>query len=71
MKTNTKAKRFFFHYRKQTGGMTVHWDKQCIPVNDVVCNVPIETKWNNEQPRLVLRGFAKEVRIENGCAIIS
>lgn len=63
-------RRFFFHYRKSIKGMTVHWKGQCLSVEDVVCNAPCETKWNKTQPYLVMRGWAKEVIIENGKAII-
>ena len=38
-----KKYRFFFHYRKSTGGMTVHFRNICYPCVNVVCNVPDET----------------------------
>ena len=66
-----RKKRFFFHFRKSTGELTLHWNKQCIPVKDIECNVPVETKWNNQQPRVVLRGFAKTIKIENNKALIN
>lgn len=66
----SKKRRFFFHFRKSSGELTVHWNKQCIPVKDVVCNVPVETKWNKQQPRVVLRGWATEVLIANKIAFI-
>lgn len=69
--TSGRAYRFFFHYNKYTGGMTVHYRKQCIAVDDITCNVSTETKWNKSQPRLVVQGFAKEIRLEKGRAIIS
>lgn len=65
-----KKYRFFYHYRKQTGGMTVHFKGKCIPVRDIECNVPCETKRNKTQPRLVLRGYASEVKIKGDKAII-
>jgi hypothetical protein len=58
-------RRFFFHYNKFNHGMTVHWKNQCIPVDDISCEVPVETKWNNSQPRLVLRGWAEEVEVQS------
>lgn len=66
-----KPRRFFFHFRKQTGEMTLHWNKQCIPIKDIVCNVPVETKWNKQQPRIVLQGWATSVEVENKKAIIN
>ena len=58
-----KKYRFFFHFRKSTGDLTLHWQKQCIPIKDVVCNVPIQSKWNKQQPRVVLQGFAEKIEI--------
>lgn len=63
-------RRFFFHFNKQTRNMTVHFQKQCIPVRHVVCRVPVHTKYNNRQPYLVLQGFASAVEILNDVAII-
>lgn len=65
-----KKYRFFYHYRRQDKKMSVHFKKQCFPVEDVVCNVPCETKRNKIQPFLVLQGFAKEVIVQNNKAII-
>jgi hypothetical protein len=51
--------------------MSVHYKNQCIPCDDVICNVPCETKRNKIQPFLVLQGFAKEVKIENNKVYIN
>lgn len=66
-----KPKRFFFHFRKSTGDLTLHWKKQCIPIKDIVCNVPVETKWNKQQPLVVLQGFANNIEIINDKAVIT
>jgi hypothetical protein len=66
----TKEYRFFYHYNKQNKKMTIHFKKSCTIVNDVICNVPCETKWNKGQPNLVMRGFAKNVKIIKNKAII-
>lgn len=58
-----KPKRFFYHYYKQYNCMSVHFNKQCIRVDNVECNVPAQTKWNKTQPHLVLQGFATEVEL--------
>lgn len=50
--------------------MSVHFKKSCVVVDNVICNVPCETKWSKSQPNLVMRGFAKEVIIKNNQAII-
>lgn len=65
-----KNKRFFFHFRKSTGELTLHWNKQCIPVKDIECGVALETKWNKQQPRVVLRGFARDIQIIDNKAYI-
>lgn len=65
-----KKYRFFYHFNKWTGRMTVHWKKECILVDDVICEVGCETKWNKSQPRLVMRGFATEIEILNKKAYI-
>jgi len=64
-------RRFFFHYRRQTKKMTLHWGGACHPVDDIVCNVDCETKWNNKMPVLVLQGWANNVEIINGKATIT
>lgn len=65
-----KKYRFFFHYRKSTGGMTVHFKGICYPCIDVECLVPIETKRNNVQPRLVLQGFCSNIEKQGNKIII-
>lgn len=62
--------RFFFHYRKMTGGMTVHFRGRCITCFDVKCLVPCETKRNKTQPKLVMQGKCESVTVENSVAII-
>jgi hypothetical protein len=66
----TKTYRFFYHYNKQHKKMSVHFRKQCLIVDDVVCNVPCESKWNKTQPNLVMRGFSTDVQIKNNKAYI-
>lgn len=57
------SKRFFYHYYKQYNCMSVHYNHTCSRVDDVHCSVKTETKWNKTQPKLVIRGFASQVRI--------
>jgi len=66
-----KRWRFFFHYNKHTDGITVHFRGRCVPVTHVHCQVRCGSKWNKTQPRLVMQGFAQDVQIVNGVAIIS
>jgi hypothetical protein len=65
-----KKYRFFYHYRRSDGKMSVHFKKSCIPCNDVICKVPCETKRNKIQPFLVLQGFAKDVIINKNTVTI-
>lgn len=73
-----KAKRFFFHYNKPaslTAGypkVTLHWEGKCILVDEIRCDVPVQTKARKTQPRLVVQGFAKHVFLssENKMAVI-
>lgn len=60
-----KQYRFFYHYNKANGKMTVHFRKQCHIVDNVACLVPAYTKWNKSQPRLVMQGFAQGVFIRD------
>jgi len=59
-----KKRRFFYHYRKQTEAMSVHWDKKCHVASGVTCLVPTETKWNSDQPKLVIQGWANSVTFD-------
>ena len=63
--------RFFYHYYKQKKKMTIHWKNTCNVVDDVVCLVPCETKWNKTQPNLVMRGWADNLKIKNNIGYIS
>jgi len=65
-----RGHRFFYHYRRSTNGMTVHYRGVCIPCKDVICEVPTETKWNKQQPMLVIQGFAKSVEEKDGVVTI-
>jgi hypothetical protein len=62
--------RFYFHYRKQTGRLSVHFRGKCFDVSDVLCFPMCCSKRNKRQPHLVMEGYASEVRIEFDCAKI-
>ena len=65
-----KQYRFFYHYYKRFKKMSIHFRGSCMVAQDVICNVPCETKWNKTQPNLVMRGFASSVEIIDDVAII-
>lgn len=58
---------FFFHYNKQASQkagravLTLHFKGKCYPVNEIKCNVPVETRERKIQPRLVVHGRANEI----------
>lgn len=70
MKSNKKYV-FFYHYYKQKKKMSIHFKKSCFVVDDIVCNVSCETKWNKTQPNLVMKGLATSVEIKDGKAYIN
>jgi predicted metal-dependent hydrolase len=43
--------------------MTVHFKKQCIPIQNIECHVVCETKWKKTQPNLVMQGFCSNIKI--------
>jgi len=60
----SKVYRFFFHYRKSTNGMTLHYRGKCYPCKNVECLVPVVTKFNDkQQPHLVMQGFATSISV--------
>lgn len=63
--------RFFYHYNKKENKLTVHYRKKCIIADNIMCTVPTESKWNKQQPYIVMQGWAKEVKIiSNKCIIL-
>lgn len=68
--------RFFFHYNKplsiKRGKPTIslHFDKKCHFVDNIVCNVPTEGKINKNQPKFVIRGKAANIVIVDDIAKI-
>lgn len=65
-----KKYRFFYHYYKQKGKMSIHFRGQCMVSKNVVCEVSTQTKWNKTQPQLVVQGFCETVEIIDDTAII-
>lgn len=48
--------------------MSVHFKKVCYSVDEIICDVPCNTKHNKTQPHTVMQGFAKNVMIGLGQA---
>lgn len=69
--TGTKKYRFYYHYYRAKGCLSVHWKGACYTADNIVVNVPTESKWKKGQPHLVIQGFAEDVKFENGVAYIN
>lgn len=65
-----KKYRFFYHYYKQYNEMSVHFKGTCYRTKNVICNVPTETKWNKNMPKLVVQGFSRSIKVEENRIII-
>jgi len=68
--SKTKTYRFFYHYNKKEGKLTIHYRKKCIIADDIICKVPTNSKWNKTQPYLVMQGLASSVEIIDNKAFI-
>ena len=70
-------KSFFFHYNKPASSkagkpqITIHYNKQCLIVDNLICNVPTFGRLRNSQPRFVVAGKCNSLVIENGIATIN
>jgi hypothetical protein len=65
-----KKYRFFYHYNKIHNKITIHFKNRCILVKNLICKVPVESKWNDKQPRLIIRGFCENVKIKENIGYI-
>lgn len=60
----SKSRRFYFHYNKPASlaaghpKLSVHWMNACYIVDAVDCQVPVKSKINKRQPRVVMQGMA-------------
>jgi hypothetical protein len=69
VKTDTKPRRFFFHYNKpanlahRSPKLSIHWLGSCRIVDKIECQVPTESKINKRQPKVVMQGFANHITI--------
>lgn len=69
--SKSRKYRFFYHYHRYgEKKITVHFKKRCINVDNIICKVPCESKFSKTQPKLVMEGFAKDVKIKKNVAFI-
>ena len=68
---------FWFHYNKPASlkankpKITVHYNKQCLIVDNIECNVNTFGHLRKEQPKFVIKGKCKNLEIINGIAKIN
>jgi len=71
-----KEKVFWYHYNKPASSkrgkpqITVHYNKICHLVDNVVVNVPTYGHIRNDQPRFVVKGKCKKLDIRENIAYI-
>lgn len=51
--------------------MSVHFRGVCHSCKNVVCLVPCSTKWNKQQPNLVMKGQACQIEFKGDTITIS
>ena len=67
---------FWFHFNKPETRkrgrpvMTVHYQGQCVMVEEIECNVPVRTRRRKQQPVMVVAGVG-EVTVTDGKAVIT
>lgn len=68
---------FFFHYNKpatKKAGkpvVSLHYKNQCILIENLICNVPIQSRVRERQPRLVMVGKSDNVIIKDKVGYIN
>ncbi len=65
-----KPRRFFYHWRRCDGWMSLHFAGACHRVWDVEARAVTRTKRNKTQPRIVEQGFARRITITGDVAVI-
>ncbi len=67
---------FWYHYNKPASAIagkpqvTVHFKKQCMLVDNLVCKVPTHGHIRGDQPKFVIKGKCKSIKIVDGVAHI-
>lgn len=68
---------FFFHYNKPASKkankpvISLHFQKQCYLVDNIIVNVPTKGKIRKTQPFFVITGKAKQIEIKDNVAYLS
>lgn len=65
-----KKKVFWFHFNKPASKkagkpiISLHYDKTCHMVDNIICEVPTAGKLNKRQPHFVIRGYTTSIVID-------
>ena len=68
---------FWYHYNKPASKkagkpqITIHYNDQCIIVDNLICKVETYGHIRKAQPFFVVKGKCKEIKIENKIATIT
>lgn len=69
-------KTFWFHYNRHASKkagkpqITVHYNKQCLIVDNIICKVKTWGKINRRQPYFVIKGKCKHLEISEGICYV-
>jgi hypothetical protein len=69
---------FYFHFNKPASKaagkpqLSIHFQKKCLIVDNLVCNLPVRGCIRKTQPHFVMKGKMKpsDLRIEDGIAYL-
>lgn len=67
---------FFFHYNKPASQkakkpqISIHYNKTCFIVDNLICDVPTYGKIRNSQPRFIVCGKCSSFEIIDGIGYI-
>jgi len=67
---------FWYHYNKPASSVagkpqvTIHYNKKCILVDNLVCGVPTYGHIKKDQPKFVIKGKCKFIKVVDGVAHI-
>jgi hypothetical protein len=53
--------RFYYHYNKRDGKVSIHFRGRCYSGQRLICCVPCQSRFNQRQPRFVMAGFATDL----------
>ncbi len=67
---------FFYHYNKPASlkynlpKLSLHFQNKCHILNKIICHVPTYSHNQKRQPRVIIKGNAREIKIVDNIATI-